>query len=616
MLRVLIIMNWTLKTRILVPTLGLLAVTTATISAISYKMGRDTIDHALDQQLEGITTTGIQQVESWIASQRADLVHWAASPRFVAAVRADADPAVRHEISTELADARKIYGHYENLHLVDLAGLALASSDPSFVGQLNVADRVYFKDALAGRTVVSSVIKSKTTGGPIVVIAVPVREDGQVRAVLIGALDLQWLSSEIVSRIKVLKTGYAYLYDENGVFIAHPQKDRILTTRLSDYDWGREMQARGSGEIYYTFDGVAKMAFYLRSEALHWGIAVTLPMEEMLASTRHARHVSELLGLSSMLFGAALMWWIARSITRPVQQAADRLGASAQQTSAASAQISHASQLLAQGATEQAASLEETSASLEEMSGMTRRNAESATKATELARAARESADLGSADIRAMDVAMSDIKTSSDDIAKIIKTIDEIAFQTNILALNAAVEAARAGEAGMGFAVVAEEVRALAQRSATAAKETAAKIEGSIAKTSQGVQISGKVSERLAQIVEKVRRVDELVAEVSTASREQSQGVGQISTAVAQMDQIVQTNAAGAEESASASEELNAQAAALEEAIGSLVKLIGGTRPSSASAAGDPPSSRRRAATVQPRTLPRARGGFALALGR
>jgi len=175
-----------------------------------------------------------------------------------------------------------------------------------------------------------------------------------------------------------------------------------------------------------------------------------------------------------------------------------------------------------------------------------------------------------------MAAAMKEIKTSGDDIAKIIKTIDEIAFQTNILALNAAVEAARAGEAGMGFAVVADEVRNLAQRAARSAKETSAKIENSVTKTAQGVHISEKVAQSLKEIIVKVREVDELAAGVASASKEQSHGISQVNVAVAQMDQVTQSNAASAEESASAAEELNAQAASLKESVAGLLQLIGG----------------------------------------
>ena len=274
-------------------------------------------------------------------------------------------------------------------------------------------------------------------------------------------------------------------------------------------------------------------------------------------------------------------------VRRALNVLAETLGQVSQALTGSAGQVSSASQSLAEGSSEQAASLEETSSSLEEMSSMTKRNAENAQKANELAKQARTAADKGVGDMHSMSAAMEAIKISSDDIAKIIKTIDEIAFQTNILALNAAVEAARAGEAGMGFAVVADEVRNLAQRSAQAAKETAAKIEGAISKTAQGVEINRKVSETLNEIVTKARQVDELAAEVAGASREQTQGITQINSAVGQMDKVTQSNAANAEESAAAAQELNSQAAAMRESVAELLQLVGGQGRTSGTATAD-----------------------------
>jgi hypothetical protein len=273
--------------------------------------------------------------------------------------------------------------------------------------------------------------------------------------------------------------------------------------------------------------------------------------------------------------GGVFTLFVTSSINRSLVSAITKIGGGADQTNVAANQVSVSSQSLAEGSSEQAASIEETSSSLEEMASMTRRNAENAQKANELAKQARQAADKGAQDMQAMNQAMAAIKMSSDDIAKIIKTIDEIAFQTNILALNAAVEAARAGGAGLGFAVVAEEVRNLAQRSAQAAKETAAKIEGAINKTAQGVSLSNQVTETLNEIVTKARQVDQLASEVAGASREQTQGITQINTAVGQMDKVTQSNAANAEEGAAAAQELKAQAEMMKQAVGELIRLVG-----------------------------------------
>jgi len=255
----------------------------------------------------------------------------------------------------------------------------------------------------------------------------------------------------------------------------------------------------------------------------------------------------------------------------------DSIQEGANQTASSSAQLSSASRLLATGCSEQGASVTETSAALEEISAMIRSTADNARKAKDFATQARAAAQSGMETMAEMTVAMQSIETSSLDVSKIVRNIDEIAFQTNILALNAAVEAARAGEAGAGFAVVADEVRSLAQRSAAAARETATKIEAAIASTQRGSRSCGAVGESLEQIVGKVAEADVLVAEIAAAAKEQAQGIAHVGVAMTQMDKVTQGNAASAEQTSSAADELSGQARMLQDAVEHLHSLIAST---------------------------------------
>lgn len=292
-------------------------------------------------------------------------------------------------------------------------------------------------------------------------------------------------------------------------------------------------------------------------------------------SQASARWLTLVLTSAGLIGGIGLSVFLGLGITRKISSVSDRLEMSAHETKEASVQILASSHSLAEGANEQAASLEETSASLEEMSGMTARNAERANEAKDLATATRGAAEKGATDMQEMTEAMTAIKDSSNNIAKIIRTIDEIAFQTNLLALNAAVEAARAGESGAGFAVVADEVRSLAHRSAEAARETAAKIEDSLRKSDRGVQICQTVAQSLSGIVERARSMDQVVVEIANSSQEQSTGIAQIERAISEIDSLTQRNAASAEENASSAQMLNQQALAMESAVTDLLGLVG-----------------------------------------
>lgn len=279
----------------------------------------------------------------------------------------------------------------------------------------------------------------------------------------------------------------------------------------------------------------------------------------------------------SVIILLALGFAIIEMITKPIKHAIDSLSSGSDEVSSAASQVASASQALAEGASEQAAAVQETSSTLEETSSMVHQNRENTQQAAVLAKQTKQYADQSNSEMLKMSSSMTNLKNSSNEIAKIIKVIDEIAFQTNILSLNAAVEAARAGDAGKGFAVVAEEVRNLAQRSAQAAKDTTVIIESNIDLSENSVNIAKAVKDSVESIAEQANKVSDLLEEISVATNEQAQGVEQINKAVSQMEMALQSNAATADQSASASRSLQEQAINVRDIVDSLVALVDGT---------------------------------------
>ena len=280
--------------------------------------------------------------------------------------------------------------------------------------------------------------------------------------------------------------------------------------------------------------------------------------------------------LAALLIGSAYAFISIRKIVGKINSVIDGVNSGAEQVFLATEQVASASQALAEGASEQAASLEETSSSLEEMSAMTKSNATNANQAKIMMGEAKEIVEEVEKHMADMDGAIANITRSSEETAKIIKTIDEIAFQTNLLALNAAVEAARAGEAGAGFAVVADEVRNLAMRAAESAKNTAALIGDTDKAVKVGNELTVATKKAFQENISITGRVHQLVEEIASASMEQAQGIDQVNKAVGEMDKVVQQNAAHAEQSAGAAREMNAQAEDMKTFVDDLIALVEG----------------------------------------
>jgi methyl-accepting chemotaxis protein len=295
----------------------------------------------------------------------------------------------------------------------------------------------------------------------------------------------------------------------------------------------------------------------------------------------------------AFLLAVGIGFLMSAMITRPIARVIEGLGDGSDQVSAAASQVATSSQHLADGSSNQASAIEETSSSLEEMSSMTRQNADNARLANDMMmKEAAPNFHLIEERMGTMEKAMQASVSASEETAKVIKTIDEIAFQTNLLALNAAVEAARAGEAGAGFAVVADEVRNLAMRATEAAKNTQDLISNSTGRIKEATTIYGQVSEAMGKNGEIAKKVSELVGEIAAASHEQAQGISQVNAAVVEMDKVAQQTAASAEESASAAEELNAQAEQMKHYIRDLVELVGGQDDRSGLIAAGPATNR------------------------
>jgi len=339
-----------------------------------------------------------------------------------------------------------------------------------------------------------------------------------------------------------------------------------------------EDSSREAQEIYNT---QTTPALHNVGELLHKMIQTSresILSEEVMLSTANATRMTVIIiGLISIILGSAMAWFIAQGISKATLAVVSGLKESSGQVQSASAQLAETSQNLAEGASEQASSLEETSASLSDVNRRVQENTENSLESERQLKTVESSTNSCLSAMIKLSESINHVRKSSSDTARIINDIDEIALQTNLLALNAAVEAARAGEAGAGFAVVAEEVRGLAQRSAEAAQDTANLIRTSQKQVDESTKITGEVDQLLKGVSEAIEKMGVLVTKVSHASQEQKHEIEQVSGAVTQMETVTQGTAANAEESASASEELSAQAEVLDNLVETLNRLVKGS---------------------------------------
>ncbi len=564
------------RTKIILSIVPVVVLAIAAVAVMSYSLSKNAIEDLEISNMQKLTDKIVVELDSWITDYMRQASLLSKTHAFQQACKDEGIERARQQ----LEQCHQLSPVYEAMFVARPTGEIFLDSIGGKATGINISElpeyRLNAEKARQGLTWMGDAFASPATGRPVSLITAPITDGDEVIGIMGTPIELTVLSDRFLQGTKIGATGYVAITDKNGITLAHPKKDLILKFNVTQFDFGKEMLAKKNGLLKYTFEGVDKIATLCTHEGTQWMVLAIAPEQEFFAAISKVRSWAVLISLAAVLIVSAVTWVATSRLFRLIRSVITSLNSAGRQINSAAGQVSSASQSLAEGATEQAAGLEETSSSLEEMASMTKQNADNAQQANVLAADARQSAETGSEAMQRMDGAIQKIQNSSDETAKIIKVIDDIAFQTNLLALNAAVEAARAGEAGKGFAVVAEEVRNLAMRSAEAAKNTSDMIEESVKNAQNGVDITGEVAGVLEEIVSHVGKTTDLVSEIAAASQEQAQGIDQVNTAVAQMDKVTQQNAANAEESASASEQLSAQATSMNDIVAELVSLVGG----------------------------------------
>ncbi len=565
-------MTLKLRDKFLVGSLAILLLGTGTIALANYFLVSKALkDGVKSQTLQQAKSSG-NELQIWLTERERQVENWATLLDAETALR---DENHRDSIVARLKSLERDYAFAQGLSFVGVDGKPLATTRKLSSAELSMLSRLLGNPAEG--TVYSKLGYDESSRQAMILISTPVRTKGALAGRLAVEISLQYIFERFVANIEVGQEGYAYVVDKEGLAISHPKKEYIGTLDFSQYDWGREILNMREGFFSYDFEGKSKIGAMYPIPATDWILGVTAYDADVYAPLKALTRSTLLLTLVCCLLAAVVITLLANVIVKPIHGIIEGLDKAAAQVGSAATQVSSTSQSLSNASAEQASSIEETSSTLEEIVGKTKGNAQ---KAIDARRALNEEAisslEEVSSRIKESQAAISETADSASETLKVVKTIDEIAFQTNLLALNAAVEAARAGEAGMGFAVVAEEVRALAGKAAAAAHTSGDLINRSFTLVQRVEGLNEEIANSMKDNMEIARQVATRVDEISEASAVQADSVRQIGGSMSTIDKATQDNVASSEESAAAAEQLSAQASQMLEFVAKLHSIVEG----------------------------------------
>jgi methyl-accepting chemotaxis protein len=598
-----------IKSKILIPTIVLIVVGMGLSSTISYVSSSSALEESLVENIHNRSESAKSILQSWIRDRKLDVANWSDQEIFGASLDDSfMGKAARKTVNTQLAKFKMEYGYYEDICLADGSGEIIAASDEGLIGKFKVNDRPYFKPAMEGKISLTDVTKSKGTGQPVFFVSAPVKAKGVVQGVLFSVVDVSAFSRAFIDPIKICQSGYAYMYNSDGLIIAHPDKSLILQLDMKTFDFGQKMIAQKEGVLEYTYKGVSKKAAFQRVEEVNWTVAVNVPTVEIMAPAYALGRMNLVMAAVVILVAAALIFFLAQSIAKPLSQVvaglrdaaegegdltkrlpaksrdevgelarwfnafvekiqgiisdmatnatqlntsskdlsgiSENMSAGAEQTSSKAIAVASASEELSASISSVAATMEQAATNMNIVASATEEMTATINEIAQNTEKARTITEAAVGQTGRASNQVGQLGSAAQEIGKVVETITEISEQVNLLALNATIEAARAGEAGKGFAVVANEIKELARQTAEASRAIKQRVEGIQQSTGGTVEEIANISKVVNSVNEIVTTIASAVGEQSVTTREIAGNVSEASKGIAEVNENI-TQSAG-----------------------------------------------------------------------